>query len=175
MNEVGNSARRIKCRQLTAQDFSSFGQVIDPNRVEPETINEGTSKRYSDLAVLDLNVDAVKPKISVYVSSARRFPLPIEKLERHVQSSQVFIPLGMQRFALVVALGGDNPDPASVTAFVTSPGQSICLHRGTWHHSLIALGDDDRFAVIDGGNYRSDTQEFELLQAVWLEQPEDRL
>jgi ureidoglycolate lyase len=173
MENAGESVRQIACKPLTLQNFSSFGQVIDPAGVVPETINEGTSKRYSDLAALDLNTDAARPKMSVYVSHARHFPLQISKLERHVQSSQVFIPLGMHRFALVVALGGDTPDAASMTAFLTSPGQSICLHRGTWHHSLLALGDGDRFAVIDGGNYRADTQEFTLAQAVWLEQPQD--
>lgn len=171
MDKAGESAGQIACRPLTPQNFSSFGLVIDTAGVVPETINEGTSERYSDLAALDLNTDAAKPKMSIYVSRARRFPLQIAKLERHFQSSQVFIPLGMQRFALVVALGGDTPDPASMTAFLTSPGQSICLHRGIWHHSLLALGDGDRFAVIDGGNYRTDTQEFTLGQAVWLQQP----
>lgn len=174
MNQVGNSVRRIACQPLTAHSFSSFGQVIDPNGVTPEAINEGTSHRYSDLAVLDLNVDATKPKMSIYVSSARRFPLQVLKLERHVESSQVFVPLGDHCFALVVALGADAPDPTSVAAFLTSPGQSICLHRGTWHHSLIALNDGDRFAVIDGGNYRIDTQEFTLAETVWLEQPQGR-
>lgn len=174
MNQAANSVRRITCQQMTEQSFSCFGQVIDPNGVAPETINDGTTHRYSDLAVLDLNVDETKPKISIYVASARRFPLQVAKLERHLQSSQVFVPLGAYRFALVVALGDDAPNPASVAAFLTSPGQGICLHRGTWHHGLIALSDGDRFAVIDGGNYRSDTQEFALAETVWLEQPEGR-
>lgn len=172
MNATVDSTRKIICRELTQESFSPFGQLIDRNTVTPETINEGTSKRYSDLAALDLNVDAVRPKISIYVASARPFPLRIAKLERHRESSQVFIPLGMHRFALVVAVGGEAPDTDSMTAFVTSPGQGICLHRGTWHHSLIALGDDDQFAVIDGGNYRIDTQEFALDQGVWLERPD---
>lgn len=174
MNEADAGARKILCRSLTAENFSPFGQVIDANGVEPETINDGTSRRYSELAALDFNVDAARPKISLYVANARCFPLRIAKLERHLQSTQVFIPLGMQRFTLVVALGGDSPDPESVTAFLTSPGQGISLHRGTWHHGLIALGDGDRFAVIDGGNYRTDTQEHALSRALWLEHPQGR-
>lgn len=173
MDEARLQTRRISCQPLTAEGFSRFGLVIDPNGVEPELINDGTTKRFSDLAALDLNTDAAKPRIGIYASRARSFPLQIAKLERHRQSSQVFVPLGMHRFALVVAPGDDAPDLEGIVAFVTFPGQGISLHRGTWHHSLIALGDGDRFVVIDGGNYRADTQECMLAQPFLLDDPRE--
>ena len=63
------------------------------------------------------------------------------------------------RFVVVVAPGKETPDWAALRAFVTKPGSGVALQRGCWHHGLIALGDGDRFAVIEGGDYRADTEE----------------
>lgn len=141
--------------------FASFGKVIDAAGTAPEMINDGTTQRFSDLASLDLRGDAADgdPKISLYVTAARSFPLPLLRLERHRRASQLFLPLNGQRFIVVVAPGTDAPDWDGVQAFLTAPGQGICLHRNCWHHGLIALNDSDRFAVIEGGSYRLDTQE----------------
>jgi ureidoglycolate lyase len=45
------------------------------------------------------------------------------------------------------------------------------LHRGTWHHGLVALGDGDRFAVIEGANYRADSQEIAAPRPIELAAP----
>ena len=109
--------------------------------------------------------------IGIYLANARTFPLRIAKLERHRQAGQAFIPLGMHRFVVVVAPGRDRPEWEQIRAFVTAPGQGINLHRGTWHHGLVALGDADRFAVIEGGNYRNDTELTSAPQELWLDDP----
>ena len=147
--------------EITAEAFAPFGTLIDAGRVKPEAINDGTTMRHSDLAALDLRGSARDPVIGIYVASARRFPLRIAKLERHRQAAQVFLPLGHHRFVVVVAPGAEMPDWAALCAFVTRPGQGVTLKRGCWHHGLIALGDDDRFAVIEGGDYRGDTEEIQ--------------
>ena len=163
--------RRIACQSVTAENFSRFGLVIDAKCAKPEFINEGTTERFPDLASLDLGIQSASPVIGIYLANARTFPLRITKLERHRQASQVFIPLGMHRFVVVVAPGRETPDWEQVTAFLTSPGQGISLHRGTWHHGLVALNDADRFAVIEGGNYRVDTDEHSSQDERWLNDP----
>ena len=163
--------RRIACQSVTVKNFSRFGLVIDAKGATPEFINEGTTERFPDLASFDPGVQAASPVIGIYLANARTFPLRITKLERHLQASQVFIPLGMHRFVVVVAPGGKAPDWDQVTAFLTSPGQGISLHRGTWHHGLVALNDADRFAVIEGGNYRVDTDEHSSQDERWLNDP----
>ena len=70
------------------------------------------------------------------------------------------------------ARGADEPDWQSLRAFVTKPGQGIALARGCWHHGLIALGDGDRFAVIEGGDYRADTQEIAAPGLIELSAPD---
>lgn len=162
---------RVVCRALTAQAFSPFGAVIDPTSRAPEWINEGTTRRYSDLASFDIGPQPANPVIGLYVASARAFPLRIHTLERHQQASQLFMPLGAHRFVVVVAPGENAPDCKHVQAFLTSPGQGVCLARGTWHHGLVALVDGDGFAVIEGGHYREDTHLQSTTEDIWLEQP----
>jgi ureidoglycolate lyase len=145
--------------EITAAAFAPYGTLIDAASVKPEAINDGTTMRHPDLAALDLRGSDRDPVIGIYVASARRFPLAIAKLERHRRASQVFLPLGNHRFVIVVAPGTDTPDWTTLRAFVTTPGSGVALHRGCWHHGLVALGDGDRFAVIEGGDYRADTEE----------------
>lgn len=150
---------RVEAEAMSAAAFDAFGILIDAQGRKPESINAGTTERHSDLAALDLRGPGVDPMLGIYVARARSFPLAIAKLERHAQAAQVFLPLGMHRFVVVVAPGMDAPDWDRLRAFVTSPGQGVAMHRGTWHHGLVALGDGDRFAVIEGGSYREDTEE----------------
>ena len=150
---------RLHARALEAGAFAPYGAVIDAAARAPETINDGTTRRHSELASLDLRGPARDPVLGIYVASARAFPLRIARLERHRQAAQVFIPLGVHRFIVVVAAGGAAPHWDAVRAFITAPGQGVSLHRGCWHHGLVALADGDRFAVVEGGDYRNDTEE----------------
>jgi ureidoglycolate lyase len=163
--------RRLQAREISAAAFAAFGIVIDADAKVPEAINDGTTRRHSDLATLDVRTPGRDPVLGIYVARARRFPLRIAGLERHRESAQVFLPLGSHRFVVVVASGKDTPDWASVQAFITAPGQGVSLNRGCWHHGLIALSDGDRFAVIEGGNYRSDTIEAQAPEALDLARP----
>ena len=163
--------RRVVPRPLDATAFAPFGTVIDAGVRAGEAINDGTTQRHSDLASLDLRTPDRDPVLGIYVASARVFPLRIAKLERHREATQLFMPLGNQRFVIVVAPGGEAPQWDALSAFLTAPGQGIALKRGCWHHGLVALGDGDRFAVIEGGNYRRDTQEVAASEPIELAAP----
>lgn len=156
--------RRLHARPITAAAFAPFGTLIDAAAKSPEAINDGTTRRHSDLATLDLR----DPVLGIYVAQARRLPLRITKLERHREAAQVFLPLGDHRFIVLVAQGADAPDWQRIEAFITGPGQGVSLRRGCWHHGLVALGDGDRFAVLEGGNYRADTVEAAAPEAIEL-------
>lgn len=166
--------RRLTCQELTAAAFAPFGAVIDAQGRTPEFINDGTTARYADLARLELCSHPADgdPTIHLYVAAARRFPLRLARLERHHRASQVFIPLNGQRFIVVVAPGAAQPEWDGMRAFLSLPGQAISLHRKCWHHGLVALNDGDRFAVIEGGAYRTDTEEMSAPDEVLLELPE---
>lgn len=165
--------RHLSCQELSAAAFAPFGVVIEAGGRAPELINDRTTRRYSDLASLDLCGDTGDgdPKIHLYVASAREFPLRLGRLERHRRASQVFIPLDGQRFVVVVAPGVARPEWERIQAFLSTPGQAISLHRGCWHHGLVALNDGDRFVVIEGGGYRTDTEELPVPEEILLDLP----
>lgn len=163
--------KNLAPRPLDPIAFAPFGDVIDTAARAPELINDGTTARHSDLATLDLRGPGRDPVLGIYVARARTFPLAIERLERHAQASQVFLPLGMHRFVVVVAPGGYAPRWDELQAFVTAPGQGVVLRSGCWHHGLVALGDGERFAVIEGADYRRDTVEVDAPEAIALLRP----
>lgn len=165
--------RRIEARAIGHAAFAPYGLLIDGLLIDsgggkPELINAGTTRRHSELASLDLRAPDRDPVLGIYVAQARQLPLRLERLERHQQAAQVFLPLGTHRFIVVVAPGSEAPDWRGLEAFITSPGQGVSLNRGCWHHGLIALGDGDRFAVLEGGNYRNDTIEVPAPEVIEL-------
>lgn len=150
--------RTLRPAPIDAAAFAAFGTLITPEGARVDPINAGTTQRHADLASLDLRGPGADPVLGIYVARARAFPLRIAELERHREAAQVFVPMGMHRFVVVVAPGGDAPRWDSLLALVTGPGEGIALRRGCWHHGLVALGDGDRFAVIEGAGYRRDTE-----------------
>lgn len=158
---------------LTADAFADCGHAfgLSPAGVA-EVINDGTTRRHTALAQLDLRGAAADPVVHVYEARARTFPLALRKLERHREADQVFVPLGSQRFVVVVAGRGDTFDRTDLRAFVTAPGEAVVLARGCWHHGLLALGDGDRFLVIEGGNHRADTEERDVVAPLLVLSPD---
>ena len=171
MAGLGFLSRSLVAAPLDARSFANYGEVIDTAGRATEAINDGTTQRYSDLLRLDVVARGGDPVLNLYVAQAREFPLPIRKLERHREAAQVFLPLGSHRLIVVVAPGLDAPEWEGVRAFITSPGQGVALKRATWHHGLVALGDGDRFAVIEGANYRQDTFEVAAPREIELLRP----
>ncbi len=157
-----------------AASLAPYGTLIATEGRAFEWINDASTRRYGELAALDLRGPASDPVIGIYVAQARAFPLPIARLEQHREASQVFLPLGPHRFVLVVAPGESQPLWDEVQAFLTAPGQGFALRRGCWHHGLVALGDGDRFAVIEGGNYRGDCAVAEAPEPLELAAPDAR-
>jgi ureidoglycolate lyase len=169
MAGLGFLSRSIVAAPIDALTFANYGDLIDVAGREPETINDGSTRRYPDLARLDMGMRG--GVLGIYEAQARELPLDVKRLERHREAAQVFIPLGTQRFIVVVAPGTDAPEWDGVRAFITAPGQGVALKRACWHHGLVALNDGDRFAVIEGANYRADTAEMEAPYAIRLLKP----
>jgi ureidoglycolate lyase len=68
--------------------------------------------------------------------------MDIALLERHLRSTQIFVPMIARRLLIVVAradASGARPDLATLAAFVAGPGQGISYRPGIWHHPMIAL------------------------------------
>ena len=138
----------LRARPLTAADFAPFGSVVE-GRADGRWINDGNSLR-SEAGPLLLDQAGGRATLAVFRARARDARGPWRELERHRLGTQTFLPMGEARCVLLVALGDDAPDPATLAAFVTRPGQDWTLAADTWHHALIVLDDAD-VAVLERG------------------------
>jgi ureidoglycolate lyase len=138
--------RRIKVQPLTAAAFAPFGDVMEAAGTPDKIINQGKCARHHDQARMDFSDG--RAGISIFMGEQETLPLTLAMVERHPQGSQAFVPMSAEPFLVVVACdeGGVPTDPQ---AFITTAGQAINFHRGTWHGVLTPLHANGLFAVID--------------------------
>ncbi|MEP4378466.1 MAG: ureidoglycolate lyase [Alphaproteobacteria bacterium] len=141
-------SRTIAIAPLTAGAFAPYGDVIEAAGDPDMMINQGMCGRFHDRAGLDLKNDGGRAGISVFKATARALPYVLDLMERHPLGSQAFLPMSADPFLVIVA-GDLNGSPHEPEAFVTSPGQGVNYHRGTWHGVLTPLHEPGLFAVVD--------------------------
>ena len=138
----------LTCHTLTPQAFSPYGEVLNLFAPIHQTINQGTSGRLNLPSGLDLAGDQGQAVLAVFHALAQNPEGPCQMLERHQRGSQTFVPLTGARCRLLVALGQDQPDLRTLKCFEVTGQQGFTLHRGTWHHPLMAL-DSGAFLVLE--------------------------
>ena len=136
----------IDIEPLTVAAFAPFGDVLDVSGEPDKIINQGLCGRYHDRAVVD--VTDGKAGISLFNAQARLLPLVLDMVERHPDGSQAFLPMSFTPFLVIVA-PDENGKPGRPRAFLTTAGQGVNYHRGTWHGVLTPLHAPGLFAVVD--------------------------
>lgn len=139
-------SRTLTPARLTAKAFAAYGDVIEVSGEPDKIINQGMCGRHHDLAKLDFG--SGRAGISLFDAKARTFPYTVDMVERHPEGSQAFVPLDGVPMLVVVAEDQDGV-PSNLKAFVSQPGQSINLHRGTWHGVLAPIEKPGRYIVVD--------------------------
>ncbi len=155
-------SRTLTAVPLTAAAFAPYGEVIELSGAPDKLINQGLCGRHHDLARLDF-ADG-RAGISLFDAKARHFPCPVEMVERHPVGSQAFIPVNNVPMLVVVAEDA-NGTPVNLRAFLSAPGQSINLHRNTWHGVLTPIGAPGLYAVVDRIGDGANLEEF------WFDEP----
>lgn len=127
---------------LSLERYAPYGQVVEASAGRRAACaNQGTAKRYDFLADLENLRPAAKANLCVFRCSpyaGKHFEAKV--LERHKFSTQVFLPLpGAGPVLVIVALGGNDPDPHSLCAFVMDGARGITYRPGVWHHPIVAL------------------------------------
>ncbi|ENX41901.1 ureidoglycolate lyase [Acinetobacter sp. NIPH 2100] len=161
----------IEIRPLTKESFVPFGDVIEKNRDDMISINQGLTERYHALSLAQVSGENVAVGMSIFHNLfATQIPFQIEMLERHPYGSQSFIPLQQQKFLIVVALPLDQrqPDEQQIYAFISNGQQGITYHQGVWHHPLITLEADSDFLVVDRIGSGSNCDIHHLSQPCWI-------
>ncbi len=137
----------IRTRPLAEFAFSAFGEIVVTPGAVRIPINDGRCVRHDALAVVDVEDRAI---VSVFESQAVTLPYALTLLERHPLGSQAFMPLGPDRWMIVVA-PDEKGAPGAPVAFIVPPGVGVNLRRGVWHAPLTPLENPARFLVVDRG------------------------
>lgn len=137
----------LAAEPLRAGSFAPFGEVIEAAGAH-EAINAGTSRKFADLAAIDVGAQGGRPAVHLYHAEARAADEPVRLMERHPLGSQLFMPLDGARYLVVVGPAGAPPEAATLRAFLAE-GVGINLKRGVWHCPLHVLDRSGRFLVVD--------------------------
>ncbi len=154
---------------LTKEAFRPFGDVIEAPGAEVRLINEGTTRRFHDLARIAVTERGGFPIVSLFEAVRRPLPIAIRMLERHPLASQAFFPLSPDDWLVVVAQGVQALDPSTIRAFLARGDQGVNYAPDAWHHPVLTLVPVQMFLVIDRGGAG------ENLEERWLDPSEQRL
>ena len=143
----------LVARPLTAEAFAPYGEVF----AVPETVGVRTS---FDTGLANLR-PGVRASLSIILAAPVPQPVAVSVIERHVFTSQSFVPMAAARWVIVVAPGTaeDGPDLAAAEAFLPVAGQGITLAPGTWHAPLTVLDAASPFAILMWRDYGPDDEE----------------
>ncbi len=141
--------KNIKIESLSQQAFAPYGEVIEIDKHSDFiAINNGTTKRFHDLAKVQIKGNNARTAISIFRASPFDLPYSLDFMERHPYGSQSFMPLTPSKFLIIVAQDKDGV-PTKLTAFLASEGQGVNYHRNIWHGALVALEKQTDFLVVD--------------------------
>jgi len=138
----------IKPVKISRSNFSSYGDLISTDDINPMNINEGYAKRFDNLANLDTSKDLGKTIVSIFSALKRTFPMKIHMMEKHPLGTQAFIPMKETTFLAFVAPSGESPEIDKIQSFVIPPKRGINYKPGIWHFPLIST-ENINFLVID--------------------------
>lgn len=138
----------MRARPLTAEAYAPYGHVLAAGIGPARVVNQGTAQRFDRVVPLaDLRPGEASLNVSVFRSRPRaERPFEVALLEKHPASTQLFVPMAARRYLVIVALGGDRPDLATLGAFVANGRQGVSYAPGVWHHPIVALDDETDFA-----------------------------
>ncbi|PHR62640.1 MAG: ureidoglycolate lyase [Robiginitomaculum sp.] len=158
----------LTVQPLTRTAFAPFGQVIETDGHTAQSINQGHSMRFGELADLDITRENGAPTLSIFRSKPLPWPLVLHQMERHRLGSQAFIPLSGRNWLLMVAPPGDFVRD-QIRAFLATGQQGVNFTAGTWHHFSLALNAVSDFLVIDRSETGVDCEEVTLEPPITIE------
>jgi ureidoglycolate lyase len=132
----------VKLEPITAEAFAPFGQLM-PAR-------EAGQPRLELIEELQNLRDTARPRLSLAAVNPETLPLKVVEMERHIFSSQAFIPYDCESYLVLVAPHAvdDLPDTNGLKAFRVPGTVGVNYRADTWHHPLTALDGPARFTVL---------------------------
>lgn len=152
----------IVSEPLTADAWAPFGWLPLPDT------DPADGEHTLHFAWADAHLNTIEHRTDEVESTDTGFRCAI--MYRHDTHTQVLTPLDARAVIAVApaAIGFTSPgDLATIRAFVVAPGETLVLHRGTWHWGPFPLGDATsvRLLNVQGRRYRDDNASVNLAAA----------
>jgi ureidoglycolate lyase len=138
----------ITAAPLTPDSFAPFGIVLSPEGRTRLPVNT-----YGDALDLYCADFATDQPIEWFIVQGKPRPMTALFLERHMQLTQAFLPLGGHGFVMLVARPDAQEDEDDMIALAETrafhiPGNvGVQLHRGTWHENPFPIMQGQVFLV----------------------------
>ncbi len=149
----------MKIETLTKEAFAPFGDVVEIERAQHYTINQGFAERFNNLANIDVSTEGGEVNISIFTAIPRPKPIEIKLMERHPLGSQLFYPLQNEDWLVLVC--ADPLVESSYRLFQATGRQGVNYARNAWHHPLL-VHNNGKFMIIDRKGAGNNLEEIEL-------------
>ena len=154
---------KLVIEELTDEAFAEFGDVIDTSNKAFNKINWDYTKKFYDLADIDVADDGGRAAMHLFQTRPMGYPLEITMLEKHPKGSQSFLPLVGEKFFIVVAPKGDSINEEKIRCFLSNGRQGVNYAKGVWHHPALAWDKLTHFVVVDRYPSNDNLVEMELV------------
>jgi ureidoglycolate lyase len=126
--------------QITAEAFAPYGRLLSVDAAGASiAANQGSARRYDWAIDLENRRPHARLNVAVFRCAPRAFPFSVVLLERHAHSTQLFVPMTVDRYVVLVAGRGETPDLEALQGFIVPGTCGVAYAPGTWHHPMIAL------------------------------------
>lgn len=131
---------RLIVEPLTEEAFAPFGEVLTAPAAPGRSYIDGT---------LENRRPSARPSLSFTTKDPSSLPLRSAVMERHLHSSQSFVPMEAGRWLVLVAPHDSDgaPDLTRARAFLARPDQGVTYGANVWHHPSTVFDRQARFAV----------------------------
>jgi ureidoglycolate lyase len=147
---------RLLLEPIDAERFAAFGHVHEPPALGKRSPIEGAMQSTRPSANMRVTLNAKAPSAPPFVTDV---------LERHLYSTQTFLPLDVGRWIAVVAphAASGGPDIGNARAFLLKGNQGLTYAMNVWHMPLTVLDQPGRFATTIWRDGTSGDEEFVTL------------
>jgi ureidoglycolate lyase len=133
MSSTAIETRTITVETVTPENFAPYGDYVAPHGQERLPIN-----LYGEYVDTYKQVIESDQPLEYMITTMRFRGNEVRFIERHMELTQTFIPLGGAPYVLVVAEpdcpeADGIPDVSHMRAFLTPGNVALQIHRGTWH------------------------------------------
>lgn len=166
--------RKLKVQKLTKKAFAGCGQVV-------EIPADHTEGGWDELPIpIKLDAEAgfmpTEGEIQILAVTLAERPLVVSFLERHRETYEMVIPLGVSIWLPVAppSEGEAKPDLVSLAVFEIQPHQATICKPGAWHGAPFAAEPDTTaslLALYNAGTKDKDLEKVQLDEVIEVVRP----